>query len=131
MGKAINEGALKTKLIPTKIPFHSTIIKDASKDIREKISDNDIKDSAVKLISAHDQRTYYKQGEIIEEIIKNISNNINWLKTFKKLLSLKYKIFIETGPGESLTKIAKFIEGDFKIYAINKLDQIINELISV
>ncbi|MBN2544313.1 MAG: ACP S-malonyltransferase [Spirochaetes bacterium] len=129
MEKAVNEGALKVRQIPTKIPFHSTIIKEAAINFMDKISYKNIKDSKIKIISAYDQKIYQKNNEIIEEIIKNIGNNINWLKTFKKLLSLKNKVFIETGPGESLTKLAKFIDGDFKIFALNKLEQIINNLI--
>ena len=43
-----------------------------------------------------------------------------------KLISLKLNTFFECGPGKSLFKIGKFIDGDFKIHTIKNIDKILN-----
>ena len=43
-----------------------------------------------------------------------------------KLISLKLNTFFECGPGKSLFKIGKFIDGDFKIHTIKNIDKILS-----
>ena len=51
--------------------------------------------------------------------------NINWKLTMEEMINKGINKFIECGPGKSLLKIGKFIDGDFTIYPLNKLDEIL------
>ncbi|MCH7516085.1 MAG: hypothetical protein IIB08_02980 [Bacteroidetes bacterium] len=64
--------------------------------------------------------------DVKNELVRNLNTRINWLKTMGKMLSLNINTFVECGAGKSLYKIGKFIEGDFKIYSLNKLDEFVN-----
>jgi malonyl CoA-acyl carrier protein transacylase len=44
-----------------------------------------------------------------------MSHSINWKRTIEDLLKKGTKLFIECGPGESLSKICKFIDGNYSI----------------
>ena len=84
----------------------------------------DIKDSKYKIISGHNQKVVSKRDEIIDELSANICTRHNWLATMNKLIENGIKTFFECGAGKSLSKTAKFIEGDYKIYTIKTLDNI-------
>lgn len=84
-----------------------------------------IKDSSFKIISGHDQRELYKKDDIIEELFKNIYLRHNWFETMKKLIAMGEKNFLECGPGKSLYKSAKFIEGDYYFYTLKNLESIL------
>ena len=120
--KAKEEGALNTKVLPISAPYHSNFLKDAAKSFTEYLKGINIKDSKYKIISGHNQKVISQKNEIIDELSANIYTKHNWLATMNKLIDLKVNSFFECGAGKSLSKTAKFIEGDYKIYTIKNLN---------
>ena len=123
---AITDGALQTRMLPVTHPYHSPILKEASEDFASRIKDMEVNDSIYPLISAMNQNIIMTKEDIIQEVVSNIYQPFKWWKTFKYMLSEKVNVFIECGAGESLFKVAKFIEGDFKVYNLKKLLNYLN-----
>ena len=120
---AKEEGALNTRNLPISAPFHLGILKKASEDLKDFLEDINIKDPSYKIISGIDQKIITTKEDIQSEIVRNITNKINWYKIMKTLLRMDIKTFFECGPGKNLFKIGKFIEGDFTIYTLKTLDK--------
>lgn len=124
--KVKEEGALKAVVIKnSQIPFHSSFIKDAISLYIKMLEKINIYNSSIPLISSIDQKIFSEKEEIKNEILNNIINQMNWYKTFCRLLDIGEKTFIEAGPGESFSKIAKFITGEFKIYTLKELNKVL------
>jgi [acyl-carrier-protein] S-malonyltransferase len=116
--------ALSTKMLPITLPYHSKFTNNASEKIRQFLADIHIKPPVCKIISCVNQKVLSTAQDIKDELLINVSHSINWLKTMQKLLDLEVSLFIECGMSKSLTQLAKFINGDYKIYNINNFSKI-------
>ncbi len=117
---SIKEGAIHFNIFPVSIPYHSKFIN--TKGFREKIFDGiSIDVPLYKVISSIDQAILSHPGKIKSEIIRNLTSFIDWYKTKTTLIETGIKQFIECGPGDSLKRISRFIDGDHKVINLSKL----------
>jgi [acyl-carrier-protein] S-malonyltransferase len=123
---ARDEGALNTKILPVSAPYHTKFVKEAGVLFYNFIKSIKIKSASSKLVSGIDQRIFTTKDEIENELLNNLLIRMNWNNTMNKLIELKSNIMIECGPGNSLYKNGKFIEGDFKIYTLKTLSRLID-----
>jgi [acyl-carrier-protein] S-malonyltransferase len=84
-----------------------------------------IQDPACPLISTMDQRTINSSSGVVRDLADNICRNINWLNTMTRMIEAGIDTFIECGPGKSLYKISKFIDGMFEVYTVHTLKNLI------
>jgi [acyl-carrier-protein] S-malonyltransferase len=113
----INEGAMNSRILPIKSPYHSEFVHKPADIFHEFIlKEISISDPEIPVISAVDQRLVSTKKDVILELVWNIKHNISWNNTILKMLEFDISDFIECGIGKSLTKIAKLIEGEFKIH---------------
>ncbi len=117
---ANEEGAFHLNLFPVSIPYHSKHIETTGFS-EEVFRDISFKPPGCGIISSVDQKLLSVDKEVSDEIINNLTQPVNWHKTMKSLISLGEQEFIECGPGDSLKRISKFIEGDHKIISLSKL----------
>lgn len=123
----IEQGALSAKVLPFSAPYHSPFMKEGADRIRGYIEENvDLADLQIPLISCRDQRSITSSGDILDEIITNIYQPIHWLNTLSALISQGETEFLECGPGKSLNKMGRFIEGDFSIYSVPKISRFLS-----
>ncbi len=120
------EGALSAKLLPITAPYHSNFLEKAATNFRNYLEGIKFEKPKFKIISSHDQKILNTIDDIKTELMNNLCTNHNWLNTMNKLLHLKNETFFECGPGKSLFKMAKFIDGEFKLYTIKSLSQLLN-----
>ena len=118
-------GALNVSLLNVKTPYHSQLLKETRGEFQQFITNHiKLKKSNYPIISSIDQRMLESPNEINTELTNNLSECINWMASFNKLLNLGITQFIECGAGKSLQRISRFIPGDFKVYPINKVENI-------
>jgi [acyl-carrier-protein] S-malonyltransferase len=115
--------ALNTKMLPITLPYHSKFTNNASDKIREVLSDLNIKQPEYKIVSCVNQKVLSSARDIKDELLINVSHSINWSKTMQKMLELEVNLFIECGMSKSLTQLAKFIDGNYKIYNTSNLSK--------
>jgi len=119
-------GALNVSLLNVKTPYHSQLLKETRVEFQQFITNHiQLKKSNYPIISSIDQRMFESPDKIKTELISNLFERINWMASFNKLLNLGITQFIECGAGKSLQRISRFIPGDFKVYPINKVENIL------
>ncbi len=113
--KAQDEGAMHLNLFPVSIPYHSRFL-----NIGELESilfeDIKVKSPAYKVFSSINQSYIKNTQEIETSILSNLITNIDWYKTKTTLIKDGNINFIECGPGDSLKRISKFLDGSFKVF---------------
>jgi [acyl-carrier-protein] S-malonyltransferase len=67
-----------------------------------------------------DQRSIHSAREVKDEIVRNILTPLNFFQCLLYLENLGVTQILEVGPGDSLTKSSKFIEGNFRFQALSK-----------
>ncbi len=124
--KARTEGAFHSGLLDVSCPYHSKFMKDVASEFHAYVNELSIETSEIPLVSLIDQSTFRYREEIAHELARNLDSEINWYRTMKTMIELGIETFIECGAGKSLYKMGKFIEGDFRIFPINKLPVYMN-----
>jgi [acyl-carrier-protein] S-malonyltransferase len=118
---AKNEGALNAIPLNVKTPYHSRFLNVFADRFRCFIETIDFKTPQFNIISTYDQRMVTSIEEIKKELVYNLTEKIDWYKTMQVLLDYEVNEFYECGAGKDLSKIARFIEGDFKVISIQKV----------
>ncbi|MEN8263449.1 MAG: hypothetical protein ABFR82_08310 [Nitrospirota bacterium] len=116
--------AIQTKILPITLPYHSRFMNKATDKVMSFLADVEINDPVFKIVSCVKQNILSTAGDIKDELLCNVSQRINWYKTMQKMLDLDVNLFFECGMSKSLTQLAKFIDGDFKIYNVKNFSKI-------
>jgi [acyl-carrier-protein] S-malonyltransferase len=117
-------GAMQARMLPVSHPYHARVLEHAAARFQKALMTLEIGTNQYKYVSAIDNRIILNREDIIEELTKNLFHGFDWYKTFMFLQKNGVDTFIECGAGESLYKMGKFIEGDFKIYNLKKIQQL-------
>lgn len=122
---ARNEGALFTSTVLVNNPYHTGFLKNAAFQFGH-FSDQHIvlKNPEYSIVSSVDQLELKTALQIRDELVKNIYKPINWYASMVSMIDIGTSCFVECGAGNSLTKLARFIDGDFKVYPVNKIGKL-------
>lgn len=120
---ATERGSLHAKMMPFALPYHSRFMKALSRDIEACASTLTIAPPSHAIVSCVDQRVLLSTDDIRAEVAGNITRNMNWFLTMKKLLELGVDVFVECGASDALSKQARFFSGDFDVWHPKKFDR--------
>ncbi|MBM3404268.1 MAG: acyltransferase domain-containing protein [Bacteroidetes bacterium] len=120
---AMHEGALNARILPVTVPYHSSYMAPAATCFEEFIRKISIKQPQQEMISVIDRSRISSAGQVKTELIRNISHTLNWKMTMDTMINLGVNVFLECGAGNNLFRTGKFIDGDFRIFPINKLPE--------
>jgi [acyl-carrier-protein] S-malonyltransferase len=123
---AREQGALNAKPLSFISPYHSRFMEGAARDLRRYLESVKIKDPNCPIISTIDQREITTNIGVINDLADNICRNINWMNTMTGMIDAGVSTFIECGPGKSLYKISRFIEGSYEVYTAHTLNNYIS-----
>ena len=119
------EGALHTRYFKVHSPYHSSFLNPVLDNLIDYVNTINFRKPLYKIVSTVTQKIIQEQHEIFEFVVENVENRCNWHKTMQVLIGDNCDRFIECGPGDSLTKFAKFIDGKFKIFNIGKFRNLV------
>lgn len=125
-------GALKTVVLNVSGPFHSSLMERAGEALEEEI--NRIKlNKPNKLVVSNYDNEYYDNdaNNIIYKLKKQISSSVRWEDNVRKLIDDGIEVFIEIGPGKSLSGFMKKIDKSKTIYNVEDvktLDKLLCEI---
>lgn len=121
--KAKAEGALHLTTMPVNIPYHSSYIKLLAAYHEEIIKNINVEKSRYRILSAIDNTVLTTEKKIQSEIINNIMQAVDWQKNMLFFLSKGENVFLECGPGDSLKRISKFIDGEFSVKGLQDIEK--------
>jgi [acyl-carrier-protein] S-malonyltransferase len=127
ISQAKTEGAMRTSVLPVSRPYHSHFLKKAVPVFSSAIQKVHFNEAAFTYISSINQEAIRNPEDLRKEVISNLSACMNWYKTMRSLLTPGTNRFFECGAGDGLTRNTRFIHGDFKAYAISRLESFIRE----
>lgn len=119
--KAREEGALQTRRLNVAHPYHTPYLQAAAESFAASIHPMPFSDPEFQLVSAIDGRKICTAGDLKQELCLNLCTPLNWQKCFEELLKMGVRRFVECGPGESLTKMSRFLDGEFAMVNLKNL----------
>lgn len=118
---ALEEGALYTNLFPVSVPYHSSYLYHFRDDLAEVTESIEIRSSECNILSAVTGEIISDVKQIKHEIIQNLIQPIDWKSAMLVMNNIPHNRFFECGPGNSMTKISKFLGEEIKIEPIFEL----------
>lgn len=118
-GEILLENGVKRFVeLPVSGAFHSEYMKDAGSKFEIFVSDLNLKDAKIPVITNVDAQETVSAKDFEEKMPKQIYSSVHWTQTIQKMAQNGVEIFIEIGPGKVLAGLNKKTVPDLKVFNI-------------
>jgi len=111
-------------LLPVSAPFHSSLMKKASENMKNKIENADFLKPNPSIISNVTSKEEDDVNKIKSLLVDQITSRVRWRESVDYMIKERVTDFLEIGPGKVLSGLVKKINKDVKITNINSVDDI-------
>ena len=118
---AVETGAFHARMLNVTVPYHSHFLKSAALQFAKFVYTLDIRSLKTPVISVLTHEIIQSPEDIKAELVENLYKHFNWYKTQLTLMNIGVTRFIECGPGKSLKKNARIIEGDYQFESMDEI----------
>jgi len=118
---AKTEGAFHARMLNVTVPYHSHLLKSAALQFAKFVYTLDIRPLKIPVMSVLTQEVLVSPEDIKTELVENLYKHFNWYNTQCMLLNQGVDHLIECGPGNSLKKNSRFIEGSYRFSSIDEI----------
>ena len=98
--------------------FHSKFMESAGANFAEFISDVELNDASIPVITNVDAEATTSSEDFRTKMPKQIYSSVYWTQTIEKMVSEGVDTFIEIGPGKVLAGLNKKIAPDATVYNV-------------
>ena len=120
----LNKLNIKNIKLIVSAPFHCSLMKKATENMREKILNLDLKDIQNPIITNFKAEPSISGLEIKNLLVSQIEGKVRWLESIELMINKGTKNFIEIGPGKVLCGLIRRINKNAKIKSINSEEDI-------
>ena len=124
MMENLNENKIKNIQLPVSAPFHCSLMKKATENMRGPLNKLSIESVGINIVSNVTALAVNEPSKIKELLIKQIENRVRWRESILKMIDEGVDNFIEIGPGKVLAGLIKRINKQVKTISINSEDDI-------
>ena len=110
-------GAKKAVILPVSAPFHSTLMKPAAQKLSAELDQIEINDAKFSVAANFTGKLETYAADIKANLVSQADNPVKWIDCVKSMQDFGAEIFIECGPGKTLSNFNKRI--DKKIKSLN------------
>ncbi|MDQ0245647.1 [acyl-carrier-protein] S-malonyltransferase [Bacillus fengqiuensis] len=125
---AKEKGAKRAIPLVVSGPFHSSLMKPAAQKLDQVLSDIQIEDAKVPVISNVTAERMTDKEEIKQRLVEQLYSPVRWEESIQTLMNDGVDTFIEIGPGKVLAGLIKKINRRatvFSVYDIQSLNETI------
>ena len=105
------KGAKRALPLPVSAPFHSSLLKPASDQLREYLASVDISVPQIPLINNIDVASVAEPAAIKDALVRQAAGPVRWVESVQKMAHEGVTHVIECGPGKVLNGLTKRIDG--------------------
>ena len=111
-------GVRRVVPLPVSGAFHSKFMENAGASFAEFISDVELNDASIPVITNVDAEATTSSEDFRAKMPKQIYSSVYWTQTIEKMVSEGVDTFIEIGPGKVLAGLNKKIAPDATVYNV-------------
>lgn len=112
-------GAKRAMLLPVSAPFHSSLMKPAAAELRDRLQDVSMKTPAIDLINNVDVATEREPAQIRDALVRQAAAPVRWAETMHRMAASGVTHVLECGPGKVLAGLAKRCEPGLQSFALS------------
>ena len=109
VAEAQSLGAKKAVTLPVSAPFHSSLLKPAGEKLKKELIKVDLGKIEKKVITNVEAKPLENIEAVIPNLVKQVSSSVLWQDSVEYMLNEGVDVFVEIGPGKSLTSFVKRI----------------------
>ncbi|MBQ7476587.1 MAG: ACP S-malonyltransferase [Selenomonadaceae bacterium] len=107
-------GAKKSVILPVSAPFHSTLMKPAAQKLSAELDKISIADAAFPIAANFSGALETSADEIKSNLVAQADHPVKWIDCVKSMQNFGAEIFVECGPGKTLSNFNKRIDKKIK-----------------
>jgi [acyl-carrier-protein] S-malonyltransferase len=104
--------------------FHSPVMQPAAAGLAERIAATPVQDARIPILSNTSAAPLTAAQALREELAQQIASPVQWIRTIEYLVGEGVTIFIEIGPGQTLTSMVKRITKDVTTLNVSNMENI-------
>ena len=120
----LNKLKIKNIKLNVSAPFHCSLMKKATENMREKILNLNLKDIQNPIVTNFKAEPSISGLEIKNLLVSQIEGKVRWFESVEFMIKKGTKNFIEIGPGKVLCGLIKRINKNANIKSINSEEDI-------
>ncbi|MGN6652199.1 ACP S-malonyltransferase [Trinickia sp.] len=106
------KGAKRALPLPVSAPFHSSLLKPASDQLREYLASVEVKVPQVPVVNNVDVATVSEPAAIKDALVRQAAGAVRWVECVQAMAKDGVTHVVECGPGKVLTGLTKRIDGN-------------------
>lgn len=106
--------------------FHSSLMRDASEELRAVLEGLRFSDSGVPVVSNVTARSHSAAQEIRDNLVRQMYSPVRWVESIRFLAAAGTDLFVEFGPGKVLKGLLRRIEPSLRAASIETAQDIEN-----
>ncbi|WP_346940478.1 ACP S-malonyltransferase [uncultured Clostridium sp.] len=123
-----DKGAKKIVKLPVSGGFHTELMKNASKKLRDVLSEVTFNESNIEVIPNVTGEVLQSVMELRQLLESQVKSSVKWQNTIESMIDMGIDTFIEVGPGKALSGFVKKISKDVKILNVEDKESIYSTL---
>ena len=127
------KGAKRALPLPVSAPFHSSLLRPASDQLREYLTNVSFSAPAIALLNNVDVAIVTDPALIKDALVRQAASPVRWVETVNAIAASGITQVIECGPGKVLAGLTKRINGNLigdVIYDQETLEKVLASLVS-
>ena len=117
-------GAKKSVILPVSAPFHSTLMKPAAIKLSAELDKISISDAKFPVAANFNGNLQNSADEIKSNLVAQADNPVKWIDCVNSMKNFGADIFVECGPGKTLSNFNKRIDKTIKNFNAGDCDSI-------
>ena len=109
-------------ILPVSAPFHCSLMKKASENMKDKIEETNFLKPNPSIISNVTAKEENDTNSIKSLLVRQITSRVRWRESVEYMIKEGVKDFIEIGPGKVLSGLVKKTNKDVKISNFNSVE---------
>jgi [acyl-carrier-protein] S-malonyltransferase len=103
-------GAKRAILLPVSVPSHSSLMKPAAEQLRQRLEQTEVRSPLVPEIYTVDVRKHGHPQGIKEALVQQLFSPVRWAETVRRMVASGVTHILECGPGKVLTGLNRRVE---------------------
>ena len=106
------KGAKRALPLPVSAPFHSSLLKPASDQLREYLASVDVQVPSIPVINNVDVAIVSEPAQIKDALVRQAAGAVRWVESVQAMAAQGVTHVVECGPGKVLAGLTKRIDGN-------------------
>ncbi|MDR6203099.1 ACP S-malonyltransferase [Paraburkholderia graminis] len=106
------KGAKRALPLPVSAPFHSSLLKPASDQLREYLASVDVKVPSIPVINNVDVAIVNEPAQIKDALVRQAAGAVRWVESVQAMAAQGVTHVVECGPGKVLAGLTKRIDSN-------------------